>query len=47
MPCIMPLLYGPRLVFCDKAECLDGFAAKATDDMIDLMRRQLAMLTGA
>lgn len=30
-----------RLVFCDKAECLDGFATRAKDAMIDLMRQCL------
>eukprot|EP00435_Cladocopium_sp_Y103_P022040 s1813_g5.t1 len=30
-----------QLVFCDKAECLDGFAARAQDSMIDLMRQCL------
>ncbi|CAK9043761.1 Protein NO VEIN (Protein EMBRYO DEFECTIVE 2597), partial [Durusdinium trenchii] len=30
-----------QLVFCDRAECLDGFAGRASDDMIDLMRQCL------
>lgn len=30
-----------RLVFADKAECLDGFSGRVEDDLIDLMRQRL------